>query len=273
MTNVEPEIALRLAPRSGTRVLRRAWSLAKRPLTIISRKVKRRLLGTITGVETEDRVAALTFDDGPDSEFTPRLLEILERHQARATFFMVGEAAGKQPELVRQVAQAGHAIGNHTWDHRSLPSLSWSERREQIRGWERGTGSYGQHLLRPPYGHQNAASRVDALLLGYQVITWNLAIKDWEDHTAEWMAARVIREIKPGSIVLFHDTIYCDWPEDGPPQYDRSEMLMAIEMILENLKGQYRFITVPELLTHGRPILRYWTVEKSEDWKSLSYRW
>lgn len=273
MTNGEQEIVLRLAARSGARVLRRAWSLAKRPLTIISRKVKRRLLGTITGVQTEDKVAALTFDDGPEPEFTPRLLEILKRHQTLATFFMVGEAARKQPELVRQVAQAGHAIGNHTWDHQSLPLLSAPERREQIRGWERATGSYGQRLLRPPYGHQNAASRLDALLLGYQVVTWNLVIKDWEDHTAEWMAERVIREIKPGSIVLVHDAIYRDWPEDGVPHYDRREMLRAVEMILENLKGRYRFITVPELLRHGRPIRRYWHVEKSEDWKSLSYRW
>ena len=78
-------------------------------------------------------MVGLTFDDGPDPEYTPRLLEILHRHGARATFFMAGEAARQHPELVRQVAQAGHAIGNHGWDHPSFPFISRDERLAQMR--------------------------------------------------------------------------------------------------------------------------------------------
>lgn len=260
-------------PLSVGRALRRVWSRARQPAVFVQRQLKRSLLGTIVAVDTEQPVAALTFDDGPDPYFTPRLLQILERYQAHATFFMVGESADKYPALVERVARGGHAIGNHTWDHRSLPALSRSARREQIRACQLATGSHGQRLLRPPFGHLNAAARFDAASLGYQVVTWSLAVQDWMDHEPQKMAELVVRDIKPGSIVLFHDSIYCDWPEDGAPHYDRSQMLVAVEMILQHLRGQYRFLTVPELLRTGRPRKRFWEVQKSEDWKSLSYRW
>jgi len=78
------------------------------------KSVPAHFIGTVTHVSTKDPVAALTFDDGPHPVFTPLLLEILGRHQARATFFMVGKTAGMYPELVRQVASEGHAIGLHS---------------------------------------------------------------------------------------------------------------------------------------------------------------
>lgn len=157
-----------------------------------------RVMGTITHVSTQDAVAALTFDDGPYSEFTPRLLNILERHQARATFFVVGEAAQRHPEIVWQVAQAGHVIGNHTWDHPSFPLISGRERRAQLRACEQAIAPYGQRIFRPPYGHQSVASRLDALWLGYQVVNWNLHAYDWLDHDADWMADRLVNQNQPG---------------------------------------------------------------------------
>ncbi|HYE64432.1 MAG TPA: polysaccharide deacetylase family protein [Pyrinomonadaceae bacterium] len=234
---------------------------------------KRRFFGTVTHVETSDHVVALTFDDGPHPDSAPRLLDILDRHRARATFFMVGRAAQRHPELVQRIAQAGHAIGNHTWDHPSLPSISGRLRRRQIRACERATAPYGQRLLRPPYGHQSIASRLDALLLGYQVIAWNLVAEDWLDRDPVWMADKLASEIKPGSVVCLHDAIYSDWPEDGAPHYDRQPMLEAVDLLLDRLGGSYRFVTIPELLRRGRPVRRYWMVEKSDDWKSLTYRW
>jgi len=111
---------------------------------------ERHLMGIITHVETQEEVAALTFDDGPHPEYTPRLLEILERLQARATFFMVGEAAQRHREIVRRVADAGHAIGNHSWDHPSFPQITGRERREQIRPCERAIAPYGERIFRPP---------------------------------------------------------------------------------------------------------------------------
>jgi peptidoglycan/xylan/chitin deacetylase (PgdA/CDA1 family) len=234
---------------------------------------KRRFLGTITSVETSEKLVALTFDDGPHPEFTPLLLETLERHNARGTFFMVGEAAQKHPDLVRRVAQGGHAIGNHTWDHVSLPSISGSERRKQIRACGRALAPFDAKLFRPPYGHQNLASRLDALLLGYKVVTWNMVAWDWEDKDADQIVSKLEKALAAGNVVCLHDSIYRDWPEDGAAHYDRMPMIRAVDKLLDRVGNAFRFATVPELLRSGRPVLRYWNVEKSEDWKSLCYRW
>src|SRR5690242_18370490 len=89
------------------------------------------VFGTITHVSTSKPAVALTFDDGPDPVFTPRLLDILQQHHAKATFFMVGQAAERHPDIVKKVAAAGHAIGNLSWDHPSFPLLTGRERRDQ----------------------------------------------------------------------------------------------------------------------------------------------
>jgi len=221
------------------------------------------MMGTITHVSTQEPVVALTFDDGPHPEFTPRLLDILEKYQARATFFMVGEAAEQHPDIVRQVVQAGHAIGNHSWDHSSLPLLSEKERRAQIRACEKALAPYGQRLFRPPYGHQSVASRLDALWLGYQVVTWNLVARDWLDHSANWMTDRLVNEIEPGSIILFHDALYTYVEKRYT---DREPTLRAVNLLLERLDGHFRFVTIPELLRSGEPQRRNWYQEADLDW-------
>lgn len=143
--------------------------------------LRSQLLGTITHVSTPERIAALTFDDGPHPEFTPRLLALLEKYQARGTFFMVGEMASHYPKLVRRIADAGHAIGNHSWDHPSFPAISSRERVRQIRACEEVIGSDGQKLFRPPFGNQTFRTRFDALRLGYRVVAWNVVGSDWKD--------------------------------------------------------------------------------------------
>lgn len=226
----------------------------------------RNIIGTITHVETQDAVAALTFDDGPHPEFTPRLLDILERHQARATFFMIGESAQRHPELVRRIAEAGHAIGNHSWDHASFPLISRRERREQIRACERAIAPYGHRIFRPPYGEQSLASHLDALWLGYRVIAWNLEVRDWWDHDAYRMADLLVDRIQPGSVVILHDALFrhpCADQEPTlthQPYVNRESMLTALSIFLEQIGDRLRFITVPELLRHGRPQRRNWYI-------------
>jgi peptidoglycan/xylan/chitin deacetylase (PgdA/CDA1 family) len=222
-----------------------------RPFKILSLKVT----GTITHIETQEPVAALTFDDGPHPEFTPRLLKILDRYGARATFFMVGEAAKKYPGLVRQVAEAGHAIGNHSWDHASFPLITGRERREQIRACANVLASCGQRLFRPPYGHQSVASFLDALCLGYKVIAWNVHVEDSLDHDANLIADRLVSRIHPGSIILLHDALYTF--KDA--RYStREPTLSAVEMLLERVSDRFRFVTIPELLRYGRPQRQTW---------------
>lgn len=215
----------------------------------------RRVMGTITHVSTQEPVVALTFDDSPHPEFTPRLLAVLERHQARATFFMVGEAAQQYPDLVRQVGQAGHAIGNHSWDHSSFPLISSRERCAQLRACEKAIAPYSQRLFRPPYGHQSVASRFDALRLGYRVVTWNLHAYDWLDHDAQWMVNELTNRLKPGNVILFHDTLYT-YPDER--YVNREPMHEAVNTLLEQFSDRFRFITVPELLQHGRPQCKNW---------------
>lgn len=218
--------------------------------------VRHRLEGLIIGVSTTEPVAALTFDDGPHPVSTPQVLDVLARHGARATFFMVGQQARRHPGLVRQVAAAGHAIGNHTWDHRSLTELSGRERRRQLRACARALAPYGGPWLRPPYGHFHRRARLDALLCGYRhVIAWNLVVYDWLDHDPAWMRDRILQGLRPGSIVLLHDALATTL---DPAFTDRGPMLAALDAVLTALAGSYRFVTVPELLRLGRPQLRIW---------------
>ena len=224
---------------------------------------RRRILGTITRAITQEPVVSLTFDDGPHPKFTPQLLEILERHQARATFFVVGEAAHRQPELLHQLALAGHCIGNHTWDHPSLPRLSGAERRQQILRCQEVIAPYDRGLFRPPFGHQNLASRLDAARLGYQVVTWNAVGYDWLDHDGDWIADQLARTIGCGSIILLHDALY----QAVEGRYaDRSATLAAVDKLLGRLGSRFRFVTVPELLQTGSPGRREWYREGHTEW-------
>jgi peptidoglycan-N-acetylglucosamine deacetylase len=222
------------------------------------------LLGTITHVVTRHNVAALTFDDGPHPDYTVRLLDILERHHARGTFFMLGEAVQKYPEIVRRVAQGGHAIGNHSWDHPSFPLISSRERRRQMRAWERAASPYASRIFRPPYGEQSLASRLDALWLRYEVIAWNVDVGDWWDRDAQRMANLLVNRVKPGSVITLHDVLHQRTDADKRPKLtrepcsDREPMLAAVSSFLEQTANQYRFVTVPELLQYGRPKRENW---------------
>ena len=217
--------------------------------------IPRQLIGTITHVSTVEPVAALTFDDGPHPEFTPRLLEILERYQARATFFVVGASAKRYPQLLRRIAEAGHAIGNHSWDHPSFPAISRHERRRQMRACEEVIGPYSQKLFRPPYGNQIFASRLDALRLGYRVITWSATGRDWQGDGAEEIFGRLASGLQPGSILLLHDALFASESEQFA---SREATLAAVRMLLEQYARAYRFVTVPELLRSGRPRKTWW---------------
>jgi peptidoglycan/xylan/chitin deacetylase (PgdA/CDA1 family) len=222
----------------------------------------RHVMGTITSADTRDNVVALTFDDGPDPTCTPRLLDILERHQASATFFVVGETAQKYPELIRRIAQSGHAIGNHSWDHPAFPLITGRERRAQMRACAKAIAPYGQRIFRPPFGVQDVASRLSVFWLGYRVVTWNLVAEDWLDHDAEQMVNHVRDKVRPGSIILFHDSLH-DIIEER--YINREPTLQAVDMLLEQLGDRFRFVTVPELLQHGRPRRVNWSYQLERD--------
>lgn len=222
----------------------------------------RRITGTITHVDTDDAAVALTFDDGPDPSATPALLKILDAHGAKATFFMSGENAAAHPDLVAAVRKAGHAIGNHSWDHPSFPLISRRERKRQISKCARALQGPGALLFRPPYGHQTAASQLGAWLAGHQVITWNLVVPDWQDHTGTRLADIATQQVRAGSVILMHDGLI-DFLDDK--YIDRSPSLEAVEKMLSALGSRYQFVTVPELLRRGTPVRVNWFMKPDVD--------
>jgi peptidoglycan/xylan/chitin deacetylase (PgdA/CDA1 family) len=205
-------------------------------------------------VLAEDPVVALTFDDGPDPVYTPRLLDILAAHRARATFFMIGARADRHPELVARVAAEGHVIGNHSWDHPSFPLISHEERLEQVRACARAISPYDEQLFRPPYGALDLASFLDVDQLGYRVVAWKMDVADWEERDGPSIADAVMAKLQPGAIVLLHDGLFDAADERFFP---RDATISAVELLLNHLTG-FRFVTIPELLQYGTPRWKQW---------------
>lgn len=215
----------------------------------------RRRIGTITRVLTAEPVAAITFDDGPDAETTPAVMAFLEKNHARGTFFVVGENAARHPEILHRMHAAGHALGNHSWNHPSMPVIKSKERREQMRACEKEIRPYSGKLFRPPYGDQSLASRLDASLMGFQVVTWSLVAEDWVSVEPESAARRLAGSIRPGSILLFHDNLHTV-SDDAPPGKDLQ--IRILDIFFREVSKSFQFVTVPELLRRGTPVYSYW---------------
>ncbi len=217
--------------------------------------VPRQWLGAITHVHTDQPAIALTFDDGPHPDSTLRLLDVLEQRGVRATFFLVGLRAQKYPALLQRIKTGKHAVANHSWSHVSFPALDSAARERQIRLCQDILGSDGVRLFRPPYGNLDLASRLDVARLGYDIVTWNVTGNDWRDLAAEEIVTQILGRLIPGSIVLLHDLLY---NFEDARYASRDSMLQAIAMLLDRIGGQYRFVTVPELLVMGRPHRELW---------------
>ncbi|HEX7043442.1 MAG TPA: polysaccharide deacetylase family protein [Burkholderiales bacterium] len=234
-------------PPGARRALRRAGRAAS--------FVPRQCLGTITHVHTREPLVALTFDDGPHPESTPRFVEALEAHGARATFFVIGELARRYPELVARLRAGGHALGNHSWDHASFPAISRAERRAQLRAWVEAVGDARPQLFRPPYGNQTLLTHLEVRRQGWEVVTWSVVARDWTGDGAEAIASRVLRGLRPGAIVLMHERLH---RYEDARYAARESVLAALIEVLATAGRSYRFVTVPELLRAGRPNREIW---------------
>jgi peptidoglycan/xylan/chitin deacetylase (PgdA/CDA1 family) len=234
-------------------------------MTAVSDRIRQALFGTLVRVDSAERVVALTFDDGPDPGFTPRVLDILARHRARATFFLIGVRAAAASNLVKRIGDEGHAIGNHSWDHPKFTAIPAGERRRQITDARRVLGPPSQRLFRPPYGCQSVATRMSLLPLRYLHVGWNVDIEDWLPHSAEHFAESLTRRLRPGCIVLLHDSLY---RPRAPAATDRGPLFAALDRVLERSSGDYRFVTVPEMLRLGRPRMRIRMHDEHLEWTS-----
>ena len=158
----------------------------------------------------------LTFDDGPIPEVTPRVLEILDRYKVKATFFMVGENIDKHPEVFAQVVQAGHSIGNHTYNHMKGWRVSTATYLANVHKWEEAVARNIPHgcsapdpiRFRPPYGRTWVWQRKAVQRLGYEIYLWDVLTRDYNPRrTPEAMLAQIKRQTRPGSIINFHDSV------------------------------------------------------------------
>lgn len=209
--------------------------------------------GAITSVRTSLPMVALTFDDGPHPDVTPRLIDMFARHGAQATHFLVGAAAEARPGLVHALTDAGHEVANHTYSHRSLVRLSQEERRAELTEGRDALGPRSNNLMRPPYGHFDMECARDVHGLGMRCVMWTRHISDWEPATADTLTKRLRTAIAPGNIVLLHEALYTATADN---RRDRQAMLEAVDTVLGEMAGKVRFGTLTELLKSGRPVLR-----------------
>lgn len=178
----------------------------------------------------------LTFDDGPIPEVTPKVLEILDKYGVKATFFMVGENIDKHPEVFEQVVKAGHAIGNHTYNHMKGWRVSTATYLDNVRQWEEAVernypNDYPALVLnrfRPPYGRTWVWQRKAVMKMGYEIYLWDVLTRDYNPcRTPEAMLKQIKRETCPGSIINFHDSIKSN-------ERMLAVLPQAIEWLLEN---------------------------------------
>ena len=186
-----------------------------------------------------EKYVALTFDDGPSPDVTPRVLKILKQHHAKATFFMLGSQVEKHPSLAAQVAHAGHEIGNHTDRHINLTQLEKSQLVREVTNSsqeiEEATGHIPT-LIRPPYGEINSQVEEVARSNGSSLILWSVDSLDWKSKNAEAINEVVQEEVVSGSIILLHDV--------HPTTAD------ALPKLLDTLEQEgYHFLTVSQLLS------------------------
>jgi peptidoglycan/xylan/chitin deacetylase (PgdA/CDA1 family) len=190
---------------------------------------------------------ALTFDDGPNPRWTPQLLDILERHGVKATFFLIGQYAVQQTELVRRIHAAGHLIGNHTWSHPDLAITGKIQTREELM---RTNGELESILgapvrfFRPPFGSRRPATLRIARELGLTPVMWNSMTYDWNTNSAELIETRaeklIVRNGRHGKAtnLLLHDGGHLTL------EADRAASVAAAGLLAERFGASHRFVSV-----------------------------
>jgi peptidoglycan-N-acetylglucosamine deacetylase len=206
----------------------------RRPASRAAAAARRAPAARPTAAARSAGVVYLTFDDGPTPAYTPRVLALLARHRARATFFVVGRNAATWPGLVRRELAAGHGVGNHTWSHRRLTGLRGGRLRAEVGATSaairRATGS-GPRCLRPPYGAVDRVSADQVRALGLRLVLWDVDSNDWRRPGVGVIAGRVLSRVRSGDVVLFHD--------GGG---NRVQTLAALDQVLSALSARgFRF--------------------------------
>ncbi len=177
---------------------------------------------------------ALSFDDGPNSEITPRVLEILKHYGVKAAFFVCGANARRHPHLVRQINDEGHIVGNHTFSHSLFLTLSGLAFRETLKTQKILTDILGKdsRFFRPPHGLASPFFLKRLRRLGFKIIPFDVVAYDWKrSTTAEKIIERVKKSVKDGSIIVLHDG------DEIKEKAERMEVVKALPGVIESLSG------------------------------------
>ncbi len=193
---------------------------------------------------------ALTFDDGPHPVYTAQILDILKAHHAKATFFVIGQNAEQYPELLRREAQEGHELGNHTYSHPNMKTLSVEKATEELEKNQKVIESITgirPRLFRAPGGifSDSLVSAVEAHACKPVLWSWRQDTRDWSRPPVEQVVRTVLDNLRDGDIVLFHD-----YNTNGSPTPEALRILLP-----ELIRRGYSFVTVSELMELGSEIL------------------
>jgi peptidoglycan/xylan/chitin deacetylase (PgdA/CDA1 family) len=195
---------------------------------------------------------ALTYDDGPNDPHTLRLLDVLAKHNARATFFLIGRYVRQRPEIARAIQSAGHEIGNHTDSHPNLIFLSAAKLRQQLEDCNKALEDalgIKPTLFRPPFGGRRPNVLRTARAMGMRPIMWSVTAYDWSAKTAEAIVTKATAQIASrrqpqGEIILLHDGGHLAFGAD------RSHTVEATRQLLQQYESK-RFVTISDLAGHS----------------------
>lgn len=197
-------------------------------------------LKTMCKGDCKQRVVALTFDDGPDEQMTPKVLDVLKQHNVKATFFLIGAKVDKHPDIVRRIVAEGHIVANHTYSHSVLFPLSTEQtvklQLQMCNTSIKNAVCLSPMLFRPPFGVTNPKISRGATALGLKTIGWSVRSLDTMDSKSRSeICQRVQDRLHPGAIILLHD------------RCDKADELLK-EIIQTTLENNYGFISLDKML-------------------------
>lgn len=201
---------------------------------------------TFTGVPSATKQIALTYDDGPNDPHTLRLLEILAKHDVRATFFLIGRYVQQRPDIAREVIRSGHVVGNHTFSHPLLILKSNTEVCKELQQCREAVqDAVGGHsnLFRPPFGGRRPGTLRIARELGLSPVMWSVTGYDWNAPPAAVIERKISNRVRGGDVILLHD--------GGHKQMgaDRTQTVLATDHLISRYQREgYEFVTIPKMM-------------------------
>lgn len=201
----------------------------------------------ITNWPTGKKLISLTYDDGPNPAFTPKLLDYLKDANVKATFYVCGNMVKNKPELVARIVNEGHEIANHSYSHKVLTKLSKEKLYEELEETNTAirVAAPGARIstMRAPYGATNSTVQRAAQELGMRIIMWDVDTLDWKGRSAEQITNTIMKGTGDGSIILMHDRLH----------RNKDSVMVATRSVVEQLRAKgYEFVTVHDLISHPK---------------------